>query len=110
MPKIENLKFNSDGLIPAIAQDVENGQVLMMAWMNKESLELTISTGIMHYWSRSRNALWRKGATSGHEQTVIELFYDCDGDTILAIVKQIGAACHTGERSCFFSSLLDSDT
>lgn len=109
MPKIDNIKFNADGLVPAIAQDAENGEVLMMAWMNRESIELTLSTRIMHYWSRSRNALWRKGATSGHEQTVVELRYDCDGDTLLAKVLQKGAACHTGERSCFFNLLLEQD-
>lgn len=106
MPSITDIKFNQDGLVAAIAQDADNGEVLMMAWMNKESLELTLSTGIMHYWSRSRNELWRKGATSGHEQTVRELRYDCDGDTILALVEQKGAACHTGKRSCFFNVLL----
>lgn len=106
MSEINSVKFNADGLVPAIAQDAENGEVLMMAWMTRESLELTLSTRIMHYWSRSRNALWRKGATSGHEQSVVELRYDCDGDTILAKVQQIGAACHTGERSCFFNVLV----
>jgi phosphoribosyl-AMP cyclohydrolase len=107
MPAIEEITFNEDGLVPAIAQDAENGEVLMMAWMNRQSLELTLSTGIMHYWSRSRGELWRKGATSGHEQTVRELRYDCDGDTILARVRQKGAACHTGKRSCFFNVLAD---
>lgn len=108
MPEITlpaDLKFNADGLIPAIAQDAENGEVLMMAWVNRESLALTLSTGIMHYWSRSRQEIWRKGATSGHEQTVVELRYDCDGDTILAKIHQKGAACHTGKRSCFFNTL-----
>lgn len=108
-PDLDALRFNEDGLIPAIAQDVENGQVLMMAWMNRESLELTLQTRIMHYWSRSRGELWRKGATSGHEQTVVSLHADCDGDTLLALIHQKGAACHTGERSCFFTPLLESD-
>lgn len=104
-----SLTFNADGLIPAIAQDAENGEVLMMAWVNQESLDLTLSTGIMHYWSRSRGELWRKGATSGHEQQVVELRLDCDGDTLLAKVNQKGAACHTGERSCFFTTLVAFD-
>jgi phosphoribosyl-AMP cyclohydrolase len=104
---LNKLAFNADGLIPAIVQDAENGELLMMAWMNKESLELTLSTRIMHYWSRSRQELWRKGATSGHEQTVVSLYADCDQDALLAKVHQKGAACHTGRRSCFFNTLLD---
>lgn len=107
MIDMQRLKFNADGLIPAIAQDATNGEVLMMAWMNRESLGLTLQTGIMHYWSRSRQELWRKGATSGHEQTVVELRIDCDGDTLLARVHQKGAACHTGERSCFFTPIYE---
>lgn len=107
-PDLTKLVFNADGLIPAIVQDAENGDMLMMAWMNRESLELTLSTRIMHYWSRSRGELWRKGATSGHEQQVVELLADCDQDTLLAKVHQKGVACHTGRRSCFFNSLLDS--
>lgn len=101
------LAFNADGLIPTIAQDAENGEVLMMAWMSRDSLALTQKTGIMHYWSRSRAQLWRKGETSGHEQQVIELWVDCDGDTLLAKIHQKGAACHTGRRSCFFNRLTD---
>ncbi len=103
---ISELQFNSQGLIPAIAQDYKDGTVLMMAWMNQESLETTRATGEAHYWSRSPSRLWHKGATSGHIQKVKELFYDCDGDTILIKVEQIGdIACHTGARSCFFNSV-----
>ncbi|MBF2006361.1 MAG: phosphoribosyl-AMP cyclohydrolase [Chlorogloeopsis fritschii C42_A2020_084] len=103
---IEKLKFNEQGLIPAIAQDYRDGTVLMMAWMNYESIKKTLSTGEAHYWSRSRSQLWHKGATSGHIQKVKELFYDCDGDTILLKVEQIGdIACHTGARSCFFNAV-----
>ncbi|MDB9446727.1 phosphoribosyl-AMP cyclohydrolase [Anabaena sp. CS-542/02] len=103
---ISELQFNSQGLIPAIAQDYKDGTVLMMAWMNQESLEKTLATGEAHYWSRSRSQLWHKGATSGHIQKVKEFLYDCDGDTILIKVEQIGdIACHTGARSCFFNSV-----
>jgi phosphoribosyl-AMP cyclohydrolase len=92
-------------LIAAIAQDAENREVLMMAWMNKEALEKTLETKQATYWSRSRNSLWLKGETSGHFQEVLSLSYDCDSDCILLQVKQIGAACHTGERSCFHSEI-----
>lgn len=103
---IENLKFNEQGLIPAIAQDYYDGTVLMMAWMNAESIQKTLATGEVHYWSRSRSQLWHKGATSGHIQKLKELFYDCDGDTILVKIDQVGdQACHTGARSCFFNSV-----
>lgn len=97
------IKWNADGLIPAVAQETDTGEVLMLAWVNAEALQKTIETGIMHYWSRSRGKLWRKGETSGHEQTVTALAIDCDNDTLLATVKQKGAACHTGERTCFFT-------
>ncbi len=97
------VKYNSDGLVPAIAQDVETREILMMAWMNAESLEMTMREGRMVYWSRSRSELWRKGDTSGDRQFVREAFYDCDGDTLLFVVEQEGkGACHTGERSCFY--------
>ena len=97
------VKYNSEGLVPAIAQDVENGDILMMAWMNEESLRMTLAEGRMVYWSRSRDELWRKGDTSGDRQFVREAFYDCDGDTLLFKVEQEGAgACHTGERTCFY--------
>nr|WP_302850054.1 phosphoribosyl-AMP cyclohydrolase [Sphaerospermopsis torques-reginae] len=103
---IRNLKFNSQGLIPAIAQDYRDGTILMMAWMNAESIQKTLATGEAHYWSRSRSELWHKGATSGHIQKVKELFYDCDGDTIIIKIEQIGdIACHTGARSCFFNAV-----
>ena len=102
------VKYNSDGLVPVIAQDVSNGQVLMMAWMNAESLGMTFAEGRMVYWSRSRQELWRKGDTSGDRQFVREAFYDCDGDTLLFMVEQEGrGACHTGEVSCFHRSFGD---
>ncbi len=90
------------GLIHAIVQDYETGEVLMLAHMNEEALKLTIETGKAHYWSRSRNKLWRKGETSGNEQLVKDILIDCDGDSVLLKVKQIGGACHTGYRSCFY--------
>jgi phosphoribosyl-AMP cyclohydrolase len=97
------VSFNDDGLVPAIAQDIHDGRVLMMAWMNAESLARTFDEGRMVYWSRSRKELWRKGDTSGDRQFVREAYYDCDGDTLLFLVEQEGAgACHTGERSCFY--------
>jgi phosphoribosyl-AMP cyclohydrolase len=92
-------------LIPAIAQDAATGEVLMMAYMNHESLAITINTGRATYWSRSRNELWEKGATSGHTQKVLSIAIDCDGDTLLLQVEQTGAACHTGDRSCFHRKL-----
>ena len=99
------LRFDDRGLIPVIAQDAENGEVLMMAWATREALERTLAEGRMVYWSRSRQELWRKGDTSGHVQHWQELRVDCDADVIVARVHQEGAACHTGERSCFFRSL-----
>jgi len=102
-PPLEVLRFNGAGLIPAIAQDWLDGAVLMVAWMNQESLEQTMATGEAHYWSRSRQELWHKGATSGHRQRVHQLRYDCDGDVLLLTVEQVGdVACHTGARSCFY--------
>jgi phosphoribosyl-AMP cyclohydrolase len=95
------LRFDDRGLIPVIVQDAEGGDVLMFAWANRESLELTLAQGRMVYWSRSRQELWRKGDTSGHVQLLVELRVDCDEDVLLARVHQEGAACHTGERSCF---------
>lgn len=101
-----HITFNVDGLVPAIAQEVETGEVLMMAWMNAESLDRTLAEGRMVYWSRSRSELWRKGDTSGDHQSVREAYYDCDGDTLLfKVVQHGGGACHTGERTCFFRSL-----
>ena len=96
------LKFNDQGLIPAIAQQFNSGEVLMMAWMNAESIRKTLDDGIVHYYSRSRQALWKKGETSGHIQRLKDFRYDCDNDTILLMIDQEGVACHTGARSCFF--------
>ncbi|MGA2193166.1 MAG: bifunctional phosphoribosyl-AMP cyclohydrolase/phosphoribosyl-ATP diphosphatase HisIE [Nitrospirota bacterium] len=104
------LKFDKDGLIPAIIQDYENGEVLMMAFMNALSVQKTIETGLCHYWSRSRQKLWLKGETSGHTQTVKETFYDCDADCLLIKVIQKTAACHTGNRSCFYTKIEDVGT
>lgn len=105
----EDLKLNSDGMVPVVTQDYENQDVLMLAYMNKEAFEKTLETGLMTYWSRSRNELWTKGLTSGHVQYVKELKIDCDNDTILAKVEQIGAACHTGNRTCFYRELAKED-
>jgi len=103
---IENLKYDNRGLIPAIAQDAQDNAILMMAWMNRHSLELTVSTGEVHYWSRSRQEIWHKGATSGHIQKLKQLYYDCDRDVILVKIEQVGdIACHTGARSCFFTEV-----
>ena len=102
-------RFNESGLVPVIAQDHRSGEVLMMAWMNVEALEETLATGRVVYFSRSRNALWRKGETSGQMQHWTDLRLDCDGDTVLALVEQKGVACHTGRRSCFFQALRDGE-
>jgi phosphoribosyl-ATP pyrophosphohydrolase/phosphoribosyl-AMP cyclohydrolase len=99
---IENVKFDENGLVPAIIQDEKSGQVLMMAYMNQESLEKTLATGRTCFFSRSRQELWMKGETSGHVQKVKQILYDCDGDTLLIKVEQTGAACHTGHYSCFY--------
>ena len=99
---LESLTYNEDGLIPAIAQQYESGEVLMMAWMNRASIEETLQTGRVCYWSRSRQAYWRKGESSGQVQNLKSMAFDCDGDTILLQVDQTGPACHTGRRSCFF--------
>jgi phosphoribosyl-AMP cyclohydrolase len=96
------LKYNADGLIPAIVQDASSKRVLMMAWMNATSIEATLRTGLMHYWSRSRQKYWLKGETSGHTQNVLRWYVDCDQDTLLFEVEQTGGACHTGFCSCFF--------
>ncbi|MEX2625733.1 MAG: phosphoribosyl-AMP cyclohydrolase [Ilumatobacteraceae bacterium] len=101
--QLADVAFNDDGLVPVITQDVESRDVLMMAWMNAESLQMTLDEGRMVYWSRSRQELWRKGDTSGDRQFVREAYYDCDGDTLLFLVEQEGdGACHTGARTCFF--------
>lgn len=101
--------FNDDGLIPAIAQQHDSGEVLMMAWMNRATLEETLTTGRVCYWSRSRNRPWRKGETSGQQQHLISAALDCDGDTLLLQVNQTGPACHSGRRSCFYVSLNATD-
>ena len=101
----EKLKFTDDGLIPAIVLEAGTGRVLMMAWMNRASLESTVKTGKTHFWSRSRKKFWMKGEESGHTQTVKDIAFDCDGDTLLIQVDQIGAACHEGFKSCFFRSV-----
>ena len=100
---LDEVKWDEDGLVPAIAQDAACGRVLMVAWMNRESLQLTADTGIAHYWSRSRQRLWKKGEESGHLQSVKELRLDCDGDVVIMQVEQAGGiACHTGRESCFY--------
>jgi len=99
----EGLHYDANGLIPAVVQDAETGEVLMLAYMNEESLLKTLNTGESHFWSRSRQELWRKGATSGNIQKVHRIVPDCDGDTLLVQVEQTGAACHTGHRTCFYS-------
>jgi len=102
---LDEVRFDDRGLVPAVVQDVENGDVLMMAWMNRASLERTLEERRTVFWSRSRRELWRKGDTSGHVQHVDEVRVDCDGDVLLVRVHQVGAACHTGERTCFFRRL-----
>lgn len=104
---LSEVKFGADGLVPVIAQSMETGAVLMLAWMNRETLEETLSTGQVTYWSRSRSERWRKGETSGHTQRLIEAWIDCDGDALLMKVDQIGPACHTGARVCFYRELAD---
>ena len=101
------LQFDADGLIPAIAQQHDTGEVLMLAWMNREAIEETLATGRVCYWSRSRQSLWRKGETSGQRQRLVELRIDCDKDTLLLKVDQKGVACHTGRRTCFFHKVED---
>lgn len=101
------LAFDAHGLIPAIAQQHDTGEVLMVAWMNRQALAETVATGRVCYWSRSRRALWRKGETSGQVQTLVDLRLDCDGDVLLLLVDQTGVACHTGRRSCFYRALRD---
>lgn len=109
MAKIQNIleliTFNEQGLVPAIAQEKTSKKVLMLAWMNKEAIQKTLETGQVHYWSRSRKSLWRKGETSGHTQSLHSFKVDCDGDTILLEVSQIGPACHTGKDTCFFKNI-----
>ena len=102
---LDAVRFDERGLVPAIVQDADTGEVLTLAYMNRQSLELTLSTRQTHFWSRSRQELWHKGATSGNYQDVVELYIDCDGDAILVLVHPRGPACHTGERSCFYRGL-----
>ena len=102
---LETISFYSNGLVPAIAQQHDSGEILMMAWMNAESIRETLETGRVCYWSRSRQSLWRKGESSGQIQSLQELRVDCDGDTLLLIVDQTGVACHTGRQSCFFRAV-----
>ena len=102
---LDTLKYNSDGLIPAIAQQFDTHEVLMMAWMNRESIAETLETGRVCYWSRSRNRFWRKGESSGQMQVLKEFRFDCDADTLLLLVDQTGPACHTGRRSCFYNKV-----
>jgi len=101
----DELRFDGDGLIPAVVQAAETGEVLMVAWMSRDALERTLATGLTHFWSRSRGQLWQKGETSGHRQHVDGIWVDCDADTLLVRVHQDGVACHTGNRTCFFRSL-----
>lgn len=101
------LRFGSDGLIPAVAQQHDSGEVLMLAWMNRDAVTETLKTGRVCYWSRSRKQLWRKGESSGHVQRLVELRVDCDGDALLLLIDQSGVACHTGTRSCFFRAVRD---
>jgi phosphoribosyl-AMP cyclohydrolase len=102
---LSTVKFDDNGLVPAIAQSKETGEILMMAWMNRDTLRETLATGHVTYWSRSRQKPWRKGETSGNHQRLVEAYVDCDGDTLLLKVDQMGPACHTGAPSCFFRKL-----
>ncbi|MBM9595624.1 phosphoribosyl-AMP cyclohydrolase [Roseitranquillus sediminis] len=106
---LTTLRYDAAGLIPAVAQDEQTGEVLMLAWMNRESLRATLETGRVTYWSRSRQALWRKGETSGNVQHLGEIRIDCDRDSLLLIVRQEGPACHTGRRSCFYTAVRGGD-
>ena len=106
-PLLDSIAFDRDGLVPAIAQQHDSGEVLMMAWMSRAALAETLATGRVCYWSRSRRALWRKGESSGQVQHLVELLVDCDGDTLLLRGDQTGVACHTGRRSCFFRAVRD---
>ncbi len=107
-PLLAAVRFDGAGLVPAIAQQADTGEVLMMAWMNRDAVIETVTTGRVCYWSRSRGALWRKGESSGQSQHLKELRIDCDGDTLLVLVEQEGVACHTGRRSCFYRAWRDS--
>jgi len=102
MSLMDKLKFDAHGLLPTIAQDATSGRVLMLAWMNEEAVHQTIETGFAHYWSRSRKKQWKKGESSGHVQKIVDMYLDCDGDTLLLKVEQTGPACHTNRESCFY--------
>ena len=104
---LNDLPFNADGLLPAVAQQFDSKEVLMMAWMNRDAIQETLQTGRVCYWSRSRQAYWRKGESSGQVQMLKEMRFDCDGDTILLLVDQTGPACHTGRRNCFYNKVED---
>ena len=111
VPKVlDAIKFNDDGLVPAIAQQFDTGEVLMMAWMNRDSITETLKTGQVCYWSRSRGKLWRKGETSNQTQALKDFRWDCDSDTVLVLVDQAGVACHTGRRNCFFNAVRNGET
>ncbi|SEL25281.1 phosphoribosyl-AMP cyclohydrolase [Pacificibacter marinus] len=105
-----SLKYDDKGLIPAIAQDADSGEVLMLAWMNAASVAMTLETGKVTYWSRSRQSFWIKGESSGHVQKLVDFRYDCDRDCILVTVNQMGPACHTNRRSCFYTAVRDGET
>jgi phosphoribosyl-AMP cyclohydrolase len=107
LPFLSAIAWNAEGLVPAIVQDAESGEVLMMAWMNEQAVRETLATSQTHFYSRSRRSLWHKGATSGHLQHVEAMFIDCDGDVLLIKVRQVGGACHEGYRSCFFRRIDD---
>ncbi len=109
MSYIDDIKWDDQGLVPAIAQDAKSGKILMMAWMNRSALEETVNSGRAVYWSRSRKSLWRKGESSGHTQTVRTIKLDCDGDVVLLEIEQKGVACHTGRESCFYRTLLNNE-
>jgi len=108
-PILDSIKYNADGLVPAIAQQHDTSEVLMMAWMNRESISETLASNRVCYWSRSRSKLWRKGESSGQVQSLIDFRWDCDGDTLLLLVDQKGVACHTGRRNCFFNAIRDGE-
>ena len=103
----QSLRYDAQGLIPAIAQEASTGEVLMMAWMNAEAVARTLETGKVTYWSRSRKSFWVKGETSGHTQKLVEMRVDCDRDCLLVLIEQVGPACHTNRRSCFFTAIRD---
>ncbi len=109
MSLLASIKFNEAGLVPAVAQDATTGRVLMLAWMNAEAIKQTLATGFAHYYSRSRNKQWQKGESSGHVQKVLDIYLDCDGDTLLLKVEQTGPACHTNRQSCFYRQQQDGE-